>query len=126
MSASKGNYNERQNMGETFTFSSEIIALRIATELIEVLQYKLRMFGVPISEPAREFCDNASAVKCISNIDAKFKKKHVSVSYCKIRCAIAAGIILVYYGKSESNLADLLTKVLPKETRKRLMKRILD
>jgi len=32
--------------------------MRIGLELVEVLQYKLRMFGVPIDGPASVFCDN--------------------------------------------------------------------
>ena len=41
-------YSKRQNTVETSTFGSEFIALRIATEMIEGLRYKLRMFGVPL------------------------------------------------------------------------------
>ena len=119
-------YSKRQNTVETSTFSSEIIALRIATEQVEALRYKLRMFGIPITGPARVFCDNESVVKCTSNIEAKLKKKHTSVSYCKIKCAIAAETIVVYYEKSETNLADLLTKVLSKESRKKLIQCILN
>ena len=78
------------------------------------------------SRPARVFCDNESVVKCTSNIEAKLKKKHTSVSYCKIKCAIAAEIIVLYYEKSETNLADLLTKVLSKEMRKKLIQCILN
>ena len=58
-------FSTRQNTAETSTFSSEIIAVRIATELIEALQYKLRMFGVPISGPARVFCDNKSVYQIL-------------------------------------------------------------
>ena len=82
-------FSKRQNTVETSTYTSEIIALRIAIEKVEASCYKLRMFGVPIAGPARIFCDNESGVKCTSNVEAKLKKKHASVSYCKIKCAIA-------------------------------------
>jgi hypothetical protein len=36
---------------ETSTFGSEVVAARIAVELIESLRFKLRMFGVPIEGP---------------------------------------------------------------------------
>ena len=56
-------YSKRQNAIETSTFGSEITSLRIVTEIIESLRYKLRMFGVPISGPSRIYCDNESVVK---------------------------------------------------------------
>jgi len=45
-------FSKQRNTVETLTFSSEIIALRIETEQVEGLRYKLRMFGVPLSGPA--------------------------------------------------------------------------
>ena len=39
---------KRQNTVEAATFESEFVALRICKELIVVLGYKLRMFGIPI------------------------------------------------------------------------------
>ena len=41
-------YSKRQNTVETSTFGSEIVAMKIAVELIEGFRYKLRMLGVPI------------------------------------------------------------------------------
>ena len=55
-------YSKRQNTVETSTFSSEFVALRIATEMVEGLLYKLRMFGVSINDEARVFCANESVV----------------------------------------------------------------
>ena len=118
-------YSKRQNTVETSTFGSEFIALRIATELVESLRYKLRMFGVPIEGPARLFCDNESVVKSSSVPESRLKKKHCSIAYHRVREAIAAGILLVYYEKSESNLADLLTKVLTANKREPLVQSLL-
>ena len=115
-------YSKRQNTVETSTFGSEIIALRIAIELVEALRYKLRMFGVPLKGPARIFCDNESVVNCSTNVESKLKKKHTSVSYGKIKCSLAALIVRIYYEKTNSNIADLLTKVLPLLTRLKLIK----
>ena len=50
-------FSKRQSTVETSTFGSEIVALRIAIEMIQGLRYKLRMFGVPIDGPANIFCD---------------------------------------------------------------------
>ena len=118
-------YSKKQNTIETSTFGSEITALRIATELVESLRYKLRMFGVPISGPARVYCDNESVVKSTSVPESRLKKKHNSIAYHRIREAVAAGTILIYYEASEFNLADLLTKILPANKREPLIQGLL-
>ena len=111
-------YSKRQNTVETSTFGSEFIALRVAVELTESIRYKLRMFGVPVPESARILCDNKSVVDSSMYPESRLKKKHCSIAYHRIREAVAAGTILIYFERSESNLADLLTK--PLTARKRL------
>ena len=118
-------YSKRQNTVESSTFGSEFIALKIASELIEALTYKLRMFGVEIEEPARIFCDNESVVKSSSFAETTLKKKHCSIAFHKVRECVAAGKQLIYYEKTTSNLADLFTKVLPSSKRKVLVEAIL-
>ena len=118
-------YSKRQNTVESSTFGSVYIALKIAVELIESLIYKQRMFGVPIDGAARVLCDNESVVNSSSNPEPSLKRKHCSVAYHKVREAVAAGKCLVYYEKSESNLADLLTKPLSNIKRKPLVQAIL-
>jgi hypothetical protein len=114
-------YSKRQNTVETSTFGSEIVALRIAVELIDSLRYKLRMFGVPISGPARVFCDNESVVKTTTIPESRIKKKHSSIAYHRIRESVASGTVLIYYESSETNLADLLTKPLSANKREPLI-----
>ena len=118
-------YSKRQNTVESSTFGSEFVALKIATELIEGLRYKLRMFGVPIEGEARVFCDNESVVKSSTYAESALKKKHCSVAYHKVREAVAAGKILIYYESTNTNLADLLTKPLPDHKRKPLIQALL-
>ena len=118
-------YSKRQNTVETSTFGSEFVALRIATEMVEGLLYKLRMFGVPINGEARVFCDNESVVKSSTFPESTLKKKHVSIAFHRIRKAVAARKILIYYETSATNLADLLTKVLPNSKRLPLVQAIL-
>ena len=68
------------------------------------------MFGVPISGPARIFCDNVTS----------------NVSYGKIKSALAASVILIFYENTKSNIADLLTKVLSVQSRVKLIKSVLN
>ena len=119
-------YSKRQNTVESSTFGSELIAMKQATDMIESLFYKLRMFGVPIEGECRVLGDNEGVVKAGSNPDARLSKKHNSIAYHRIRECVASGLILIYYEKGESNLADLLTKSLPVERRVKLLKGIMN
>ena len=105
-------FSKRQKTVETSTFGSEIVALRIATELIEGMRYKLRMMGVPIDGACKVFCDNDSVVMNTTRPESPLRKKANSICYHKIRESIAAGWIKVTKEPSGSNIADLLTKLL--------------
>ena len=102
-------------MVEAATCGSDFVALRICKELIVALRYKLRMFGVPIDGPANVFGDNRGVVKNASIPESTLMKKHNAINYHAVREAAAAGILRVGKEDGETNLADLLTKVLSGE-----------
>ena len=83
------------------------------------------MFGVHVNLPAKVFCDNESVVRSSTFPESSLKKKHCSIAYHKVREAVAAGRILIYYEKSETNVADLFTKLLPVHKRIGLVQAIL-
>ena len=103
-------YSKRQNTVETSSFGSEYIALRICTELIEALRYKLRSFGIPINSPADMFCDNKLVATNSSIPTSVLKKRHNAICYHIVREAQAAGTIRVGWIEDKYNLADLFTK----------------
>ena len=51
-------YSKNQDKFESSTFGAECLALRIATDLIVSLRYKLRIIWVPIEGAVNVFCDN--------------------------------------------------------------------
>ena len=51
-------YRNRQNTVESSSFGSEFVAIRIATEMVKALRYKLRTFCVKLEGPAEVYCDN--------------------------------------------------------------------
>ena len=104
-------YSKRQNTVESSTFASEIIAMKIAVEMIEGFRYKLRMLGVPIEGSCNVFCDNDSVVKNVTRPESPLRKKHCAIAYHKARESIAAGMICVAKESGKTNLADLLTKL---------------
>lgn len=67
-------YSKRQNTIESSTFGSEFVAMKIATEMVEGLRYRLRMMGVPIDGPVNTLCDNDSVVKNVTNPASTLKK----------------------------------------------------
>ena len=99
--------------------------MRQAFEMIKALNYKLRMFGIPIDGPAQVFGDNNAVILNSSVPESTLKKKHHSVNYNYVREAVASGLALIFKVDTGSNLADLFTKLLNKETRKELVQRIL-
>ncbi|GFH56846.1 hypothetical protein CTEN210_13322 [Chaetoceros tenuissimus] len=103
-------YSKRQNTVESSSFGSEYIALRICTEMVEALRYKLRCFGIPIDGPAEVYCDNQSVVTNSSVPSSVLNKRHNAICYHRVREAQAAGTIMVGWIKGEYNLADLFTK----------------
>jgi hypothetical protein len=103
----------------------ETSTLRIATELIQSLRYKLRMMGIPMSGPASVFCDNQLVVKNTSRPESTLKKKHNAVAYDRVREACASGTIRLCWESTETNLADIFTKPLPGPRLKELLGYIL-
>ena len=117
-------YSKRQNTVESSTFGSEFVAMRIALERVRALRYKLRMFGIPIDGPTNILGDNESVVNAASRVEAKLNKKHNAICYHAVREACAAGWVRVGWEPSETNVADLFTKMLTIESRGRLLSSI--
>ncbi|MGH3056456.1 MAG: Ty1/Copia family ribonuclease HI, partial [Gaiellaceae bacterium] len=118
-------FSKRQNTVETSTFGSEFVALRIATEMIQSLRYKLRMMGVAIDGATNVFCDNEAVVKNTTAPESTLKKKHNAIAYHRVREAVAAEMIRIAKEASTTNLADMLTKPLPGPRLKFLCERVL-
>ena len=117
--------SKRQKTVESSTYGSELVAARIATELILELRYSLRMLGVPLDGPALMLGDNMSVVLNTTVPSSVLKKKHLGIGYHRVREAIAAKILRFAHIKSEENLADVLTKALPSPIFHALVKPVL-
>ena len=110
-------FSKRQNTVESSTFGSELVSMRICRDLIVSLRYKLRMFGLNLQGPAYTYCDNAGVVKNVSVPQSVLHKRHNAINYHIVRESVAAKIMVVGKEDSQTNLADLLTKVLTAERR---------
>jgi len=103
-------YSKRQNTVETSTYGAELVALRIAIELIIEYRYKLSMMGIPIKGASQVLCDNQSVVLSTSLPSSTLKKKHNALAYHQVREAVAAGIVKVSHIPGTEDVADILTK----------------
>ena len=95
---------------ETTTYAAELVALRIALELIIEFRYKLRMMGIPIKRASQVLYDNKSVVLSTSLPSRTLKKKHNAIAYSWVREAVAAGIVKVSHIAGTENVVDILTK----------------
>jgi hypothetical protein len=117
--------SKRQKTVETSTYGSELVASRVATELILKVRYMLRSLGVALDGPALMLGDNMSVVLNITVPSSVLKKKHNAIAYHLVREAIAVRIMRCSYIKSEENVSDVLTKPLSNEKFHYLMKSCL-
>ena len=118
-------FSKNQNTVDSSTFRSEFVAMRIARDLIVALRYKLHMFGVPLDRPTDTMCKNQGVVKNTSLPKSTLGKKHKSFNYHIVREATAAGILRFEKEDTETNLADMLTKLLGWQRRHQILPNVL-
>lgn len=105
--------SKKQTTVETSVFGAEFVAMKIGTEAVVWMRYKLRMMGVELAGPCFIQGDNMSVVHNTSNPTSTLKKKSNSVCYHFVREAAAMGIISVGHVRTELNPADIATKIVP-------------
>jgi hypothetical protein len=114
-----------QKTVETLTYGSELVASRVATELILEIRYMIRSLGVALDGQVLMLGDNMSVIFNTTFPSSVLEKKHNVVAYHRVREAIVARIIRLAYIKSEENVSDVITKPLNNEKYHYLMKRWL-
>ncbi len=102
-------YAKKQGTSETATYGSEYVAARTATEQIIDNRLSLRYLGVPVKESFM-FGDNKSVVNS-SNVPAgKLHKRHIALSWHRVRESIAAKILYFIHIPGAINPSDMLSK----------------
>ena len=105
--------SKKQTSCETSTFGSEFVAMKQAMEYVRGLRYKLRMFGIPVDEPAFVYGDNQSVLANTTNPSSQLKKKSNSIAYHFVREGTARDEWRTTYCLTHDNTSDLMTKPLP-------------
>ena len=85
------------------------------------------MFSIPLANDGtvNVYCDNQSVVHNTTRPESVLKKKHNAVCYHRVRESFARKIIRIAKEDTETNLADLFTKILPTARRRKLLGCIL-
>ena len=103
-------YSKKQPVVETATYGSEYMAARIAVEEIIDLRTSLRYLGVDIEGSSYLFGDNRTVVNSSSIPQSRLHKRHVLLSFHRVREAIASKTIHFIHIPGNINPADILSK----------------
>ena len=103
-------FSKKQGTVETATYGSEFVTARTAVEQIMDLRMTLRYLGVPIREVSYLFGDNKSVVDSSTLPHAKLHKRHMALSFHRVREAISSGMIYFGFIEGQYNPADILSK----------------
>lgn len=103
-------HSKKQSTVETSTYESEHVSARTCTEQILDLRITLRCIGVPIRFTSCMFGDNKSVVDSSMTPHGKTHKRHIALSFHRVREAIAANTINYQFIDSGINPADILSK----------------
>ena len=94
-------------------------------EAIIEIRYSLRSLGISVIAPTLLFGDNNGVIQNCTLSESQLQKKHVAISYHKVRECVAAGMIQPIKIAGEENFADLLTKALTPQTFRYLVSGLL-
>ena len=86
------------------------MAMKQCCEYVRGLRYKLRMMGIPVTNPTFVYGDNQSVLWNTSVPDSTLKKKSSSVAYHFVREGVAKDEWRTGYVHTTFNPSDVMTK----------------
>ena len=102
--------SKRQGTIESSSYSAKFCSGRVACEEAIAIRYMLRSLGVPMLGATALCGDNLGMIMSLTNPDSELKKKHVAISFHKLRECAAAGIVNLIKVCTTVNRSDILTK----------------
>ena len=103
-------YSKKQATCETATYGSALMAVRMCIEQIMNIRNTLRYLGIPMRWECFKFGDNDSVFNSASIHHTKIHKRHIALSFNRIREVITAGVMLFKFLPGKDNSADILSK----------------
>ena len=105
-------HTKKQATVEGAVFGAKCLAMKQCVETLRGIRFKVRMMGINIEVPTYVYGDNMSVIYNTSKPESVLKKKSNSICYNFLREAAAMKECLTTHVPTETNWADLLTKVL--------------
>ena len=103
-------YFKKQSTIQTSVFVAEFVAMEVGMETFHVIQYKLRMMGIPITR-ASYISGYMLIIYNTSQPESTLVKKCNAIAYHAIDESVAMGESLKRHIRLECNPADLLLNV---------------
>ena len=107
--------SQRQATVSLSTTEAEYVAASHASKEATWLRHLLQDIGQSAKKPTMIFMDNQSAIRLVHNPKFHKRTKHIDVKYHYIREKYYNGEIDIKYVSTKNQLADILTKPLPKD-----------
>ena len=118
-------YSKKLSTIETSAFGAELVAMKVRVDTLHAIQYKVRMFGIPISDASYVYGDNILVIHNTSKPESTPKEMCNTIAYHAIHKSVAMVESLTGHIRSEDNLAGLLTKIVNGQKQKHLVSLVL-
>eukprot|EP00253_Pinus_taeda_P013579 PITA_13579 len=117
-------FNKKQSSIALSTAEAEYVAVAsCCTQLLWMMQ-NLQDFQITCTPPISILCDNTSAINISKNPVMHSKTKHIPIKYHFLREQVLEQKVKLEYVPSKEQVADILTKPLPRETFEHLRQKI--
>ena len=98
--------------------------MKAVIEVINGLQYNLRMMGFTLDREISVYCENSLVVK-FSTMPESTLRKYNSICYHLVRESCSIREISIGYKPSETNIVDVLTNIVLKKMKKNLIQKVV-
>lgn len=112
--------SRKQSCIASSTTESEYIAGHLASQEITWIRSLLSNLGAHQPHPTTLHSDNQSAIKLVKNPVFHTRTKHIDLKYHIIRECEENGVIAITYICTADQIADILTKPLPRDKFERM------
>eukprot|EP00253_Pinus_taeda_P027198 PITA_27198 len=117
-------FSKKQSSIALSTAEAEyVVAASCCTQLLWMMQ-TLQDFQITCTPPISILCDNTSAMSISKNPIMHSKTKHILIKYHFLREQVLEQKVKLEYVPSNEQIADILTKPLPKETFEYLIQKL--
>lgn len=116
--------SKKQRTRARSSTEAEYRAVANTTAEVSWVRNLLAELGYTLPQPPVIYCDNAGATYVSANPVFHSKMKHLGLDYHFVRENVQAGLLRVSYISTHDQLADALTKPLPRTTHQNLIRRI--